>query len=96
MSGAKIISGMRQAVAYAKGEAVNVRESVIRTPAEVDVKAIRDRLGFTQQQFARQFGFSVGSIRNWEQGHRLPEGPARVLLKVIDKKADAVLEALST
>ncbi len=95
MSAHKIITGLRQAVAYARGEAVDVRETVVRTPPEVDVKAIRDRLGLTQRQFALRFGFSVGSIRNWEQGHRQPEGPARVLLTVIDKRADAVLEALS-
>ncbi|SIS84785.1 putative transcriptional regulator [Insolitispirillum peregrinum] len=95
MSGSKILAGMREAVSYARGETVDVRETVIKTPAEVDVKAIRERLGLSQQAFAAQFGFSAATIRNWEQGHRHPEGPARVLLKVIEKDPNAVLRALS-
>ena len=95
MSGTKILAGMREAVAYAKGEQVEVRKTVIRTPAEVDVKLIRERLGLSQHEFAQRFGFSTGSVRNWEQGHRRPEGPARVLLKVIDINPKAVEDALS-
>ncbi|MBB4284682.1 helix-turn-helix domain-containing protein [Roseospira goensis] len=94
MSASKIIEGMREAVAYAQGRPVPVRETVVAVPAEVDVKALRERMGLTQQAFARCFGFSVGSVRNWEQGARRPEGPARVLLKVIEKRPEAVLEAL--
>lgn len=63
-------------------------------PASVDVAAIRARLGLSQQQFADQFGFSVGSVRNWEQGIRRREGAARVLLKVIERNPQAVLGAL--
>lgn len=95
MSGAKILAGLRQAVAFAQGETVQVRETIIKTPAAVDVKAIRDRLGLSQAEFAQRFGFSTGSVRNWEQGHRTPEGPARVLLKVIETNPEAVISALS-
>lgn len=91
----KIVQGMREAVAYAQGEGVEVRETFVQTPAEVDVKAIRERLRLSQAAFARQFGFSVGSVRNWEQRHRRPEGPARTLLKVIEIDPEAVLKALS-
>lgn len=91
----KIVQGMREAVAYAKGGGVEVRETFVRTPAEVDVKAIRERLHLSQEAFARKFGFSVGSVRNWEQRHRRPEGPARTLLKVIETDPEAVLKALS-
>ncbi len=91
----KIVRGMREAVAYAQGEGVEVRETFVQTPAEVDVKAIRERLRLSQAAFARQFGFSVGSVRNWEQRHRRPEGPARTLLKVIEIDPEAVLKALS-
>ena len=96
MAESKILAGMRQAVAYAKGDqTVKVRETIIKTPAEVDVRSIRERLELSQRDFADRFGFSTGSIRNWEQGHRQPEGPARVLLKVIEKNPEAVLHALS-
>ena len=91
----KILQGMRQAVAHARGEAVDARVTEVRVPAEVDVRAIRRRLGLSQEEFALRFGFSPGSVRNWEQGHRLPQGPARVLLKVIEKEPEAVDRALS-
>ena len=59
-----------------------------------DIKALRGRLGLTQEQFALRFGFSVETIRNYEQGHRQPTGPARVLLRVIASEPDAVTRAL--
>ncbi len=59
------------------------------------VKALRARLGLSQQQFADRYGFSVETIRNYEQGHRQPTGPARVLLQVIASEPDAVTRALA-
>jgi putative transcriptional regulator len=50
----------------------------------------------SQTQFAARFGFSLDSIQNWEQGHRKPEGPARILLAVIAKNPKAVEEALGS
>jgi len=95
MSGAKILAGMRDAVAHARGGKVEVRETVITTPPEVDVKEVRERLNMTQQEFASKFGFSMGTLKNWEQGHRRPDGPARVLLTVIAKNPEVVMAALS-
>lgn len=48
-----------------------------------DVKSIRAKPGLSQEQFAARFGFSVETLRNYEQGHRRPTGPASVLLRVI-------------
>lgn len=67
---------------------------VVPPPAPDDVKGIRQRLGLSQEQFAARFGFSVETIRNYEQGHRKPAGPARVLLRVIASEPDAVTRAL--
>ena len=58
------------------------------------VKEIRHRLKQSQTEFAYMIGVSVSTLRNWEQGLRHPEGPARVLLKVVEKNPQAVLEAL--
>jgi len=58
------------------------------------IRAIRRRLGLSQKQFAVRYGFSVETIRNYEQGHRQPTGPARVLLQVIAREPDAVTRAL--
>ena len=68
---------------------------VVPPPAPDDVKAIRQRLGLSQEAFAARYGFSVETIRNYEQGHRRPTGPARVLLRVIAAEPDAVTRALA-
>ena len=68
---------------------------VLPPPAPEDVRAIRQRLGLSQEQFAARYGFSVETIRNYEQGHRKPQGPARVLLRVIASEPDAVTRALA-
>jgi putative transcriptional regulator len=64
-------------------------------PHDVDVKAIRTRLGMTQANFSDTFGFSLDAIKHWEGGRRTPEAPARTLLTVIDKNPAAVLTALN-
>jgi putative transcriptional regulator len=93
-NGKRIIDGLTDAVAHAKGGLVGVRERNIRVPDNIDVRAIRQKLGLTQQQFAIQFGFSLGTVRNWEQGTRVPPGSSRVLLTVIDRAPEAVKRAL--
>jgi hypothetical protein len=65
-------------------------------PQEVDVKAIRNRLGMTQVKFSDTFGFSLDSIKHRGGGRRTPEAPARTLLTVIDKNPAAVLTALNS
>lgn len=47
---------------------------------ETEVRLLRERFGLSQDKFATLVGISVGTLRNWEQGRRKPEGPARVLL----------------
>ena len=85
--------GLEEAVAYARGEA---QESAYRVhiPAAIDVRAIRTKLGMTQEEFAGRFGFSVNTLRHWEQGKRQPEGPTRAYLIVIDRAPKVVEKAL--
>lgn len=85
--------GLEEAVRYAKGRA-SKRAYRVHVPAHVDVKAIRRKLGMTQQTFAARFGFSINMLRHWEQGKREPEAPARAYLLVIDRAPDAVQKAL--
>ncbi len=85
--------GLEEAVAYAEGTADENRYGV-HIPEEIDVKAIRLRLGMTQEEFAGRFGFSIKTLRHWEQGQRAPEGPARAYLLVIDRNPKAVQKAL--
>ena len=60
----------------------------------LDVRLVRERYGLTQSKFAALMGISVGTLRNWEQGRRQPEGSARVLLQVVAHHPDAVLDAV--
>jgi putative transcriptional regulator len=88
-----ILRGLNEALAFAEGTA-DMSLYKVHIPAEIDVRAIRGRLGLTQQQFAVRFGFSVNTLRHWEQGRRVPEGPTRAYLLVIDREPKAVEKAL--
>jgi len=59
-----------------------------------DIKGIRKKLQLTQLEFAMMIGVSVATLRNWEQGRRVPEGPARALLRIAESNPEAVLHAL--
>ncbi|MGA3071082.1 MAG: helix-turn-helix domain-containing protein [Terracidiphilus sp.] len=91
--GKGIIRGLEQALAFVEGTAKK-GTYVVHIPPEIDVRAIRSRLGLTQQEFAIRFGFSINSLRHWEQGRRVPEGPTRAYLLVIDREPKAVQKAL--
>ena len=85
--------GLEEALAYAKGRADKSKYRV-HVPQRLDVRAIRSKLGLTQEEFAAQFGFSVNTLRHWEQGKRRPEGPTRAYLLVIARAPKTVQKAL--
>lgn len=60
------------------------------------VRELRRRARLTQMEFASRLGVPVETIRNWEQGKRMPRGPARALLAVIAHAPDTVFAALSS
>jgi len=59
-----------------------------------DVQRIRAKYNLSQNEFARLLGISRATLQNWEQGRRVPQGPARVLLQVADKHPDAVYDVV--
>lgn len=71
-----------------------LKEFVRRHSRSVNATAIRKRLRMSQAAFAALFGLSVRTIQEWEQGRRQPEGPARALLRVIEREPAAVRRAL--
>ena len=87
-----IKQGFQEAIAHAKGNEAGVRT---HRPRAVDVKAVRTKVGMTQEQFAASFGISTATLRHWERGDRMPRGPALVLLNVIERNPKAVIDALS-
>ncbi len=88
----QVVESVRQAGRIRRGEMAPSRVTTIR-PA--DVRAIRTQLGKTQTEFALMIGVSPATLRNWEQGRRQPEGPARALLRVAARHPKTVAAALS-
>ncbi len=86
---------LEEALAYTKGDAsVAARVHHVQVPEAANVRALRRRLGLTQADFARRYGFALTALRDWEQGRRRPERSARVLLRVIEREPEAVERAL--
>src|ERR1700722_7551663 len=77
----RIMTGLKAAVAHAKGNSEGAR--VRRGSQDIDVGFIRGETGLTQEGFALVCGVSVGTLRNWEQRRRRPTGPARALLLLV-------------
>jgi putative transcriptional regulator len=91
--GRRLIAGLQEAVAHARGE-LALPTYTVEVPDQIDVAAVRRRLGMSQAGFARAFGLDVTAIHAWEQGRRRPDRAARILLAVIAKEPQAVLRAL--
>ena len=66
----------------------------VRIMVPTDVKAIRAKFGLSQQRFAKTFALNLATLRDWEQERRMPHGPARTLLQIIDREPEAVRRAL--
>jgi putative transcriptional regulator len=89
----ELVASMEEAAAIVRGKKAPAR--VHHAPEEVDVRAIRRRLGLSQTGFAMRYGLSPAAVRDWEQHRRRPEPAARILLKVIEKEPEAVERALA-
>lgn len=66
----------------------------VHPPIVVDVKKLRRKLHISQAVFAAYFGVSLRTLQDWEQGKRVPRGPARILLWLIQKRPKLVREVL--
>ena len=90
--GQEIVQGAREVLAAIRGDKAAGRKIMVPS---VDVGDVRRKLKLSQSEFAAAFGLSLDSVKNWEQGHRSPDGPARVLLAVIAKDPRVVQNALA-
>jgi putative transcriptional regulator len=91
-AGERMIASARQALSFAEGQADHGCEAHV--PADIDVRAIREKISLSQGEFARLFGLSKRTLEHWEHGRRVPTGPARAFLTVIAREPDAVRRAL--
>ena len=94
--GDEILEGLNNAVAYARGDTSKGLAHAVDVPEVVDVKELRQRLGYTQAEFANRYGFALSAVQEWEKHRRRPDRSARILLKVIDREPEAVERALAS
>ena len=87
----ELVVSVREGGAILRGEKKPARAFKITAP---NIKRIRAGYKLSQQEFAALLGISVATLRNWEQGRRMPEGPARVLLQVAARYPDVVWDVV--
>jgi len=91
-AGDRILNSAKQALAFAEGE--NDHGCEVHIPEEINVRRIRKKLDMSQRAFAEYFGVNLRTVQDWEQGRRVPSGPSRNFLFVIDKEPEAVRRVL--
>jgi len=89
----ELVESMEQMGEIVRGERAPSREFTIDAVA---VRKVRDATGLSQAKFAQIINVQLGTLRNWEQGRREPTGPAKALLRAIQKDPKHVLKALAS
>lgn len=94
--GQSILKGLKQAMAYEQATLSETERGKYRVHdfSALDVARVRKASGMTQHEFSKTFYIPLKTLRNWEQGERVPRGTASILLKIIDHNPKAVLDAL--
>jgi len=93
--GREIETALDEVLSHVKGETV-LPCRIVDDPATERIVALRKRLKLSRQKFADRFGLDARALQDWEQGRRVPDRAARVLLTVIDNDPDAVARALGS
>lgn len=87
----ELMESMEQAVAITKG---TMKPSRVFVYSPLNVKNLREKANKNQNEFAKMIGVSIGTLRNWEQGRRQPEGAALALLKLVAADPEYVARVL--
>lgn len=82
--------GLAEAEAYLDGARNGY---VVHEP--VDIKALRVRTKMSQAKFARAYQLPLGTVKDWEQGRRQPDAPARALLAIIERAPEEAMKILA-
>ena len=92
--GQEVEESLGEVLAHVRGE-VALPCRIVDDPAAEHILALRKRLKLSRQKFADRFGLDARAVQDWEQGRRVPDRAARVLLTVIDRDPEAVVRVLS-
>lgn len=76
----ELVRSMKEAVAIDRGKKAPSRAF---SYSPLDIKEIREKTRKSQIDFSNMLGISVGTLRNWEQGIRKPDGAATTLLRLV-------------
>ena len=90
--GGEIESALGEVLAHVRGE-TELPCRIVDDPAASRIVALRKRFRLSRQKFADRFGLDVRALQEWEQGCRVPDRAARVLLTVIDQDPEAEVRA---
>ncbi|PCI37835.1 MAG: transcriptional regulator [Rhodospirillaceae bacterium] len=93
--GNEVEEALNEVLAHVQGE-VDLPCRIVDDPTAERIRALRKRLKLSRQKFADRFGLDVRALQDWEQGRRVPDRSARVLLTVIDREPEAVERALAS
>lgn len=91
--GLGVEEALEEVLAHVRGE-TPLPCRIVDDPAAEHIVAVRKRLKLSRQKFADRFGLDARAVQDWEQGRRVPDRAARVLLTVIDRDPEAVVRAL--
>jgi len=86
-----IKKGLEDVLAWKQGKRPN---AIVHKFSAMDVAKIRKKTKMSQKEFSTSFRIPLSTLRQWEQGKRVPQGPAQALLMIVDKNAKMALEAL--
>lgn len=92
--GREVERALGEVLAHVRGE-IDLPCRLIDDPSAERIRELRKRMKLSRRQFADRFGLDLRALQDWEQGRRVPDRSARVLLTVIDRDPDAVARALA-
>ena len=91
--GLEVEEALEEVLAHVRGE-TPLPCRIVDDPAAEHIVALRKRMKLSRRKFADRFGLDTRAVQDWEQGRRVPDRAARVLLTVIDRDPEAVVRAL--
>ncbi len=93
--GKNVEEALGEVLAHVRGD-IDLPCRLVDDPSAARIRALRKRMKLSRQKFADRFGLDARALQDWEQGRRVPDRSARVLLTVIDREPEAVERALGS
>ena len=89
------LDGLKEFSDHIAGKPTKGRTTTVNIPADIDVRALRTRIGLSQEEFARTYAIPLHTLRKWEQKTRKPDQASRVYLTTIARAPKAIEKLLT-